>query len=290
MIVITTPTGQIGRQVLERILDSGKAIRVIARDPSRLPQRLRERVEVIQGSHDDIHVVTKAFTGAGSVLWSVPPNPRSGSSVDYYLNFTIPASQAIKSLEVKRVVGVSSMGRGYGGNAGILSAAYEMDALIESTGVSYRSLRMPYFMENLLLQLESIKNQGMFFLPNAGDRMLPLCATRDIAEAAANLLLDESWSGQDSIPVVSPDSLSPNEMKHVLSEVLERSIQFQQVSIADYKATLSQFGTEPCVKDYMDMVIAQNEGIYDDDVQHAQPAETSFRKWCEEVLKPAILA
>ena len=37
MIVITTPTGDIGRQVLDRVLDSGQAVRVIARDPSRLP-------------------------------------------------------------------------------------------------------------------------------------------------------------------------------------------------------------------------------------------------------------
>jgi len=47
MIVITTPTGQIGRQVLDRILDSGEAARVIARDPSRLPARVLARAEVV---------------------------------------------------------------------------------------------------------------------------------------------------------------------------------------------------------------------------------------------------
>ncbi len=55
MIVITTPTGQIGRQILNNILDSGKSIRVIARDPSRLDPKVRDRVEVVQGSHDDIN-------------------------------------------------------------------------------------------------------------------------------------------------------------------------------------------------------------------------------------------
>ncbi|MBD2068032.1 NAD(P)H-binding protein [Leptolyngbya sp. FACHB-671] len=54
MIVITTPTGQIGKQILDKILDSGKSIRVIARDPSRLDPKVRDRVEVVQGSHDDI--------------------------------------------------------------------------------------------------------------------------------------------------------------------------------------------------------------------------------------------
>ena len=50
MIVITTPTGTIGQQVLEKLLNSGETIRVIARDPSRLPAHTRERVEVVQGS------------------------------------------------------------------------------------------------------------------------------------------------------------------------------------------------------------------------------------------------
>jgi uncharacterized protein YbjT (DUF2867 family) len=47
MIVVTAPTGNIGHQVLENILDRGEPVRVIARDPSRLPPRTRERVEVV---------------------------------------------------------------------------------------------------------------------------------------------------------------------------------------------------------------------------------------------------
>ncbi|CAM5669026.1 NAD(P)H-binding protein OS=Streptomyces tendae OX=1932 GN=GUR47_03860 PE=4 SV=1 [Streptomyces tendae] len=45
MIVITTPTGGIGRQVLDDVLDAldarddGTAVRVIARDPGRLTAR-----------------------------------------------------------------------------------------------------------------------------------------------------------------------------------------------------------------------------------------------------------
>jgi len=45
MIVITTPTGQIGRQVLGNVLNSGKPIRVIVRDPSRLPSEARKRID-----------------------------------------------------------------------------------------------------------------------------------------------------------------------------------------------------------------------------------------------------
>ena len=42
MIVITTPTGQIGSQVLGNLLDSGEELRVIVRDPSQFPAGVRK--------------------------------------------------------------------------------------------------------------------------------------------------------------------------------------------------------------------------------------------------------
>ena len=57
MIVVTAPTGLIGHQVLNNLLESDEPIRVIARDPSRLPAHTSERVEVVQGSHGDLNVV-----------------------------------------------------------------------------------------------------------------------------------------------------------------------------------------------------------------------------------------
>ena len=80
MIVITAPTGLIGHQVLANLLDRGEPIRVIARDPARLPVDTRDRIEVVQGSHGDIDVLTKAFAGADAVFWLVPPTPRRPAS------------------------------------------------------------------------------------------------------------------------------------------------------------------------------------------------------------------
>ena len=37
MIVVTTPTGQIGKQVLENVMAGNEPVRVIARDPDALP-------------------------------------------------------------------------------------------------------------------------------------------------------------------------------------------------------------------------------------------------------------
>jgi uncharacterized protein YbjT (DUF2867 family) len=293
MIVITTPTGDIGRQVLDRILDSGEAARVIARDPARLPARVRARAEVMPGSHGDAGVITKALAGADALFWLVPPPPFShpGSAERYYLDFTRAACRAAAGQGV-RVVGVSTLGHGYPGRAGLLSAALAMDKLIEGAGVSYRALALPFFMENLLRQARAIKEQGTFSMANSAGRPLPAVATRDIAAAAATLLLDASWSGQASVPVAGPDDLTPDEMAEVISETLGAAIRYRQVPVADYQAAMLRRGaSQPIAQDMAAMIEAQNNGIYDAEPHRPDSAApTSFRQWCLDTLKPAVQA
>jgi hypothetical protein len=50
----------------------------------------------------------------------------------------------------------------------LATASLAMDDLLASTGVSYRALTMPSFMDNLLRQVELIKSRGVFFSPRAG--------------------------------------------------------------------------------------------------------------------------
>ncbi|GCF09333.1 NAD(P)H-binding protein [Dictyobacter arantiisoli] len=294
MIVITTPTGLIGHQVLNNLLNSDEQIRVIVRDPSRLSPRERERVEVVQGSHGDLDVVSRAFAGADSVFWVVPPDPHAESVEAAYVDFSRLACDAFKRQGVKRVVGVSAFGRGaaVSGNAGYVTASLAMDDLIASTGVSYRALTMPTFMDNLLRQVESIKNQGMFFDMLSGDLKQPTCATCDIATVAARLLLDHTWSGVESVPVLGPEDLSYNDMAQIMSEVLGRPVRFQQITSEAMKATLTGFGmSDAMAQGMVDMIAAYDQGLATAEPRTPESTTpTSFRQWCEEVLRPAILA
>jgi len=71
--------------------------------------------------------------------------------------------------------------------------------------------------------------------------------------------------------------------------VLNRPVRFQQVSGDAHKATLMQYGmSDAFAQAIIDMVAAQNDGIYDAEQCTAPATPTSFRQWCEEVLKPAI--
>jgi uncharacterized protein YbjT (DUF2867 family) len=293
MIVITTPGGQIGHQVLATLLDSGEALRVIDRDASALPAEIGERVEVVEGSHGDAAVVDAAFAGADAVFWLTPPNPQAPSVEAAYVGFTRPAAAAFKRHSVKRVVGVSALGRGtpWADRAGFVSGSLAMDDLIASSGVTYRALCNPSFMDNIARQVAAIANQDMFFSPIDGDRKLPTVATRDIAAAAARLLIDESWSGVDEVPLLGPEDLSFNDMAEITSDVLGKQVRFQQTTFEAYKNQFLGFGmSDAMAQGQTDMAWAKNEGI-DNAVQRTpeNSTPTSFRQWAEEVLKPAVL-
>ena len=296
MIVITAPTGQIGRRVLGNVLDGAGAqpVRVVVRDPARLPDQLRRRVEVVEGSHADPDVVDRAFDGADAAFWLVPADDRAASVEEAYVGFARPAVDAFKRHGVRRVVGISALGRGTdaAGRAGHVTASLAMDDLIATSGVAYRALTMPSFMDNLLWQATPIKTQGTFFGPIDADRELPTCATRDIAATAARLLLDDTWSGCEEVPVLGPEDLSHNDMARIMTEVLGAPVRYQQIPFETFTAGLAGRGMSPAMAQAMtDMMAAKNAGLDNASVRTRRTdAPTSFRQWCEDTLKPAVQA
>ncbi len=298
MIVITTPTGDIGRQVLATLLgsasSSGEKLRVIVRDPARLPSPARDRVDVVAGSHSDADVVGRAFAGADAVFWVVPPDVHAPSLQAAFSGFTRAAAQAFKAHGVGHVVGISALGRGTPVEhcAGLVTASLAMDDLIASTGVAYRALANPSFMDNLLRQVDSIRDHGTFTDTVLEDRKAPVAATRDIAAVAAALLLDRSWTGPGSVPVLGPEDLAPEDMARIMSGVLGTPVRYERQPLADLGATLAGYGIgDAFVQGMVDMMRAKDEGLDDGAPRTPETSSpTTFRQWCEEVLKPAVLA
>ncbi len=109
-------------------------------------------------------------------------------------------------------------------------------------------------MENLLHQAQAIIEQGHFSMPNDAGRPLPVIATRDAAAVAAGLLVGSSWTGQASVPVISPDQLTPDGMAEVISGALGRTVRYRPVPVADYQATMQQYGASPSLaQDFAEM-------------------------------------
>jgi uncharacterized protein YbjT (DUF2867 family) len=297
MIVITAPTGNIGRHLLSLLLDAapthGEELRVIARDPARLPDAVRGRVEVITGSHGDAEVVDRAFEGADAAFWLVPPDS-SLSPVDVWSEFTRPAAEALAAHGVGHVVGVSALGRGtpVADRAGLVTASLAMDDLIAKTGVAYRALANPSFFENLLEEADSIREKGVFTDVVAADRKAPLVAVADIAAVTARLLLDRSWTGVGDVPVLGPRDLSPSDLARIMTEQLGRPVRYERQPVEELRATLVDYGLdETFVQGIIDMKQAKDNGLDAGVTRTADTASpTTFEQWCADTLKPVVLS
>ena len=289
MIVVTTPTGNIASKVVTGLLEAGEMVRVIVRDPAKLTVEVRSKVEVVVGSHDDDGVMLAALEGAESLFLLAPPSFTTTDPLEQYMSFTRAAAKAMKARGVTRVVTVSGMGRDAGMDAGVVSSSFAKDELLERSGFDVRVLWCPGFMDNTLRNLPTLKQQGMIFGPSLAERKIPQVATRDIATSGVRLLMDRTWTGQGGLALLGPEDLSPNEMAAIVGEVLGKPIRYQEVPRDAYKAQMMQHGaSEEMAEGLMVMFDAKNNGLDNKEPRTKEnTTPTSFKQWCEEVLKPA---
>ena len=292
MIVVTTPTGNIGRSVVQHLVEAGEATRVVARYPAKLPPAVRDHVEVVEGSHGDAAVVERAFKGAEALFWLCPPTP-SATPEAQTVDFTGPAVEAIRRCEVPRIVAATTLGRGtaWQDRAGMATASIRMVDRLQKTGAAVRGLALPAFMDNALQQVATIR-EGVTTGAISPDRKLPHTATRDIGAAAARLLCDRTWEGKEDLAVLGPEELSYNDLAAIVSDVVGREVRYQPVSFEQLEVRLRERGTNPAfARAYVEMLRAKDEGM--DNIAPRTSAligPTSFRQWAQDELGPAVRA
>ncbi len=291
MIVVTTPTGNIGSKVLHSLLDANETLRVVTRDGSKLSERVRAKIEVVEGSLLDPEAVTRAYQGADQVFFLIPPSMTATNVDAYYREFAKVTIDAILSAKVKRVLYVSGTGLGYEKKAGAVSASFLVEKALEDSGAALRILHCGTFMENILHSVQSIRFNGDFSTSVPGDVKLPWVATQDIAAAAVKLLLDKSWSGTGSVGVLGPEDLSYDDLSGLISKCLGKTIQYRAVSSESIKAIVMQYGAaEASAQGLVDIYSAMANGVFNRlDRTSASSSPTKFSDWCAMILKPAIL-
>ncbi|MFJ9153458.1 NAD(P)H-binding protein [Streptomyces sp. NPDC102270] len=289
MIVITAPTGQIGSKLVATLLQQNEPVRLIVRDPGKLPAEVRERAEVVVGSHRDRDVLDRALDGADSLFWLMPAAPTASSPYEAYVTASIPGADAVVRHAVPRVVIVSALGRGSQIYAGHISASHAMEDLFRSTGAHVRALALPTFMDNVLRQVGTIRN-GVISGTLPADFRMPWIATKDIAALVARYLLDHTWTGLDPVEVLGGEDLSYQDIAEILTDVLSTPIRYELADRAALKQFLTGRGvSEAMAQSMMDMDLAGERGI-----NNAMPrtagntTPTTFREFAAETVKPAL--
>ena len=239
-ILVTTPTGKIGGRILPELLAPEFSVRVLARQPARLPEEIREQVEVVRGSSDDAATLRRALDGVEALFWCVPTETFQEADVErHYERFARAGWQAIREAGTPRVVTISAGGKGLARKAGPISALHGMEEILNESGASIRHLRCGLFMENFLSQQRSIQRHGLISYPIAGHIPIPMVAASDIADVALRWLVRRDWDGIKGVAVHGPADLSYAEAAAAIGRVLERPVRHEEISVEDYVQKLA---------------------------------------------------
>lgn len=292
MILITTPTGDIGSRVLSSVLKAGEKVRVILRDASALDENTRGRVDIVEGSHADGGAIARALDGVSAVFWLPPGTPMAENPQDAYVDFSRSFCNALPGSSVSHVVGVSALGRGWPKPSGQVAASVVMDDMIAATGVAYRALACASLMDNIARQVDPICEQGEFYQPTPAELKLPHVAKADVAAIASQLVMRHDWDGVAELALCGPEDLSFEEMATIMSDVLGRKIAFHEMSLEDFGGMMRGMGaTEGMAHGYVDMMTAKNEGMDNAACSSDRSATpTTFQTWCETELRSIVLA
>jgi uncharacterized protein YbjT (DUF2867 family) len=292
-IVIANPTSNVGRRVLTELLAPEFSVRVIVRDPSRLPEYIRKQVQIVSGSMEDPTMLRRALDGAEALFWCMPSASLREINVRvHYERLAAACGRAIRDTETLRVVTISAPGKMMGLSAGPISGLHAMEDILNQSGASIRHLHCGWFMENFLLQGQDICRYGILSYPIPGDTAMPMAAAKDIADVTLRWLVRRDWIGIKTIPIHGPQDLSFDQAAAIIERVLERPVRYVEVPAEDYIRKLVRSGASVHhARSVASMFAALGRGILRVDKRTEQSTtSTTLAAWTRSELLPVAKA
>ena len=218
---ITGATGNIGRVISEKLLAGGHTVRAIARSEKNLQFLADKGAELLIGSLDDEAFLASAYSGVDAVFAMIPPHLQSDDYELFADHIGKNHIQAIQSSDIRNVVALSSIGAHLHEGSGIVKVLYNFEQQLKVlSDANVLILRPSYFMDNIYMQIDIIKNMGIVGSPVTADVSQPVVATQDIADVAARRLSALTLSGHEIEYILGERNLSYTEITKVLGKAL----------------------------------------------------------------------
>ena len=291
-IAIATPYGHIGRRLTSLLLDAGEDLLLLPHDPDKLDADVRDRTTVRPVELEDADALVEATRGADALFWLSPPGMHTPAHRDWYRQLGRAAAHAVEANGIGHVVNLSSQGAHNADGMGPVSGLHDVEQALNATDAAVTHLRPGFFMENFAEQRDAIENAGAVFVPAPPSTTIPMIATRDIADAAARVLRDRSWSGKRVLGLHGPRDYSYEEAASIIGDVLGREVRAQQVP---REAVVEQFQGYGVNDDWARSLAELYANIGNEaflDGTEPRTAETTtpttLRQFAEDTLRPAL--
>ncbi|MGA4846489.1 NAD(P)H-binding protein [Streptomyces sp. G5(2025)] len=274
MILVTGATGTVGRLVLDR-LPAHRAVRVLARDPSRVTVD-RPGVQVVRAAYEDPAGLREALGGVRRAL--LVTTRVAGGDDDVFLRAAREAGvRQVVKLSAAAVVDVRAQDL-------ITRWQRDCEAALTSSGLGWTLLRPRSFMSNSLSWAPSVRAENVVRAlyggaPNA-------CVDpRDIADVAVRALTEDGHAGQ-AYTLTGPEPLTAVEQTEQLGQVLGRRLRFEELEADQARASLLRRHPEAVVEALLESALRLRAGAkahVGDTVRAVTgSAPRSFGSWAED--------
>lgn len=222
MILVTGGTGTVGSEMVRILSERGARVRALVRDPGRAAAIVRYGVETVRGDLSDPSTLRAPLEGCDHVFLLSSPDP---SQVAWQGNLI----EAAKASGAKpHVVKLSAIGAALDAPFRIGRWHAQTERHLEDSDLPWTLMRPGSFVQNFFHFAASIAGEGAFHQP-AGDGRVAHVDARDVAEAAARVLL-ESGHQYKVYELTGPEALTGEEVAERFSAATGKPVRYVNVS------------------------------------------------------------
>ena len=262
MIVVTGASGQLGRLVIESLLQKALAEEIVAavRKPKSVGEFLARGVQVRQADYDQPESLTAAFQGADKLLLI------SSSEVGR----RTPQHRAVITAAKAAGVGLLAYTSILHADTSPLPLAAEhkeTESLIRASGLPAVILRNSWYTENYLAGIPAALQYGVL-LGSAGEGRIASAARADYAEAAAAALTRDNQAGR-IYELAGDESYSLDELAQAIARQSGKAVAYRNLPEGEFRGALIDAGLPEDLATLLaeSDVGASKGGLFDDSRQ-----------------------
>jgi uncharacterized protein YbjT (DUF2867 family) len=223
-ILITGASGNVGRYVVEELLDLKEAVVAAGTKVEKLTDLFGDKVEAVKFDFEDEKTFKEALKGVDRVFLMRPPH--LGKPEDLY-----PFIDAMKTHNIKLVSFLSLMGV----EKNTVPPHHKIEKYIERLEIPYAHIRPGFFMQNISgIHAVEIKEDNEIFIP-AGKSKTSFIDAADIGLSIATLLQEPDKYKNTAHTITGPESLDYYEIADILSEVTGKKINYKKPGFLQYR-------------------------------------------------------